>query len=64
MAKTINKSEEIMNKLKKTGGVIKFNNDDNLKAMEAMNKSTEKTKEEFQIKDMNSQVATANLILK
>lgn len=64
MAEANNKYQEIMDKLKQDGKVTVLNSDADLKAMDAMNKSTEKTKEEYQTKDMNSQLAAAQVILR
>jgi hypothetical protein len=64
MAEIINKYKEIMEKLKREGKVKVLNSPDDLKAMDAMNESVKKTKEEYQVKDMNSQLAAAQVILR
>ena len=64
MTETINKYEEIMNRLKSEGKVTILDSDDDYNAMEEMNISTEKNKREYQIKDFNTQIAAANVILK
>ena len=64
MAEANNKYQEIMDKLKQDGKVTVLNRDEDLKAMDAMNKSTERTKEEYQIKEMNSQLAAAQVVLR
>lgn len=53
-----------MEKLKQDGKVKVLDRAEDLRAMDEMNKSTEKTKEEYQIKEANSQLAAAQVILR
>jgi len=64
MAESINKYKEIMDKLNEEGKVKVLNSDEDLRAMDVMNESAKKTKEEYQVKDMNSQLEAARVILK
>jgi hypothetical protein len=63
MIKKISKSEEIKAKLKEGGYVSYLDKPEHVAAIVAMNEQMEVVRREYQVKDRNSQISAANVIL-
>jgi len=63
MIKEINKTEKLNAQLKKEGKVIQLNNKEHAEAIETMNEELEKTRRDYQVKNRESQVSAAKVIL-
>ncbi len=63
MIKRISKTEAIKAKLKKEGKVTYLNKAKHIKAIDSMNRQLEEARREYQIKDRNSQMSAAKVIL-
>lgn len=59
----INRTEEIMNRLKKEGKVTYLDSSEHIQAMVEMNKALEDLKREYIIKDRLSQISASQTFL-
>ena len=63
MIKKISKTEEIKTQLQNDGKVTKLDQPGHVAAIEAMNRQMQQVRREFQVKDRNSQINAARVIL-
>ncbi len=63
MFNTINKSEEIKKQLKEKGNHGVYDKPEHRAALEAINENMEKVRREFQIRERESQISAANVVL-
>jgi len=63
MIKRINKTEAFKARMKQEGKVTYLNQPQHITAIVAMNKQLEATRREYQVKDRNSQLTAASVIL-
>jgi hypothetical protein len=59
----ISKTEDLNNQLQKEGKITLLNGTAHTKAMEEMNRDLEENRREYQVKDRESQMSAAKVIL-
>ena len=63
MVEIINKSETYADKMRQEGKVVTFNKLEDIQVNIIMNESLEQFRREYQVKDRNSQMSAAKVIL-
>lgn len=63
MIQKINKTEAIKAKMEEEGNIVYLDKPEHMDAIVSMNENLEEIRREYQVKDRNSQISAANVIL-